>query len=86
MTGKPKRILFSLAYLKQDSNGLLDLTADADLETVFHELAHCEQARRGFWERLKMRWSNLVKSHGNRPHEREAKAMAQAWVREFRAR
>ena len=57
-------------------NGIFNIEDPRALETVYHELIHCDQDRRGFFYRLKMAFWRLTKPYEKRPHEIEARAIA----------
>lgn len=81
-----RKLELDYADLPLGPDNKLDLRDPRALETLLHELYHVEQARRGLWYRLKMRWWNLtIKDrpdlpYSPRPHEKEARLWAQAQV------
>lgn len=67
----------STGYIRFDPSDFprseqIDMDDPLKRETVFHELYHLLQFRRGFWYRLKIKWWKLTKSYEDRPHEKEA--------------
>lgn len=75
------KILFDPADVPQGSN--LNLSDPLVRETLFHELVHIEQYRRGLLYRLKIKvWKTFYK-YEDRPHEKEAytlgKQLAETW-------
>ena len=61
-------------------NGFLRLNHPGALETLLHELIHCDQAKRGLFFRIKMLWWNWTKEYEERPHEIEARTNSKVWV------
>jgi hypothetical protein len=74
------RISLDSADVPMGTDGKLDLRDPRALETVLHELIHCDQHRRGWLYRLKMAWWRTVKAYDKRPHEIEATTQARAWA------